>query len=99
MGGEGGEGDEGVVVDGMLLAQNKETGKNLRGYSSSWIGEAEYGALCAARRLVWVPRLVKAGVWALTTVFEKRMRFTSATGLLPDEFLEKNSKFRLSSMN
>jgi hypothetical protein len=30
VGGEGGEGDEGVVVDGMLLAQNKETGKNLR---------------------------------------------------------------------
>jgi hypothetical protein len=29
MGGEGGAGDEGVVVDGMLLAQNKETGKNL----------------------------------------------------------------------
>ena len=27
VGGEGGEGDEGVVVDGMLLAQNKETGK------------------------------------------------------------------------
>ena len=62
VGGEGGEGDEGVVVDGMLLAQNKETGKNLRGYSSSWTGETECGTLYAVRRLVWVPRLVKASV-------------------------------------
>jgi hypothetical protein len=59
---QGGEGDEGVVVDGMLLAQNKETGKNLRGYSWSWTGETKYGTLYAVRRLVWVPRLVKASV-------------------------------------
>ena len=59
---QGGEGDEGVVVDGMLLAQNKETGKNLRGYSLSWTGETEYGTLYAVRRLVWVSRLVKASV-------------------------------------
>ena len=52
----------GVVVDGMLLAQNKETGKNLRGYSSSWTGETEYGTLYAVRLLVWMPRLVKASV-------------------------------------
>jgi len=83
----------------MLLAQNKETGKNLRGYSSSWTGETEYGTLYAVRRLVWVPRLVKASVWALTMVFEKMVGFTSVASLLPADFFEKKSKFRLSSLN
>jgi hypothetical protein len=83
----------------MLLAQNKETGKNLRGYSSSWTGETEYGTLYAVRRLMWVPRLVKASVWALTMVFEKRMRFTSVATFFLPIFLKKNSKFRLSSLN